>query len=120
MLRFYAFWTELVCVCVCVCDMCVSQAMHSERILLFEPENSKLRKAGVGAYGNIMVRVHTHTHTHTRARMNEAHTHTHTLHKLHPMVRMARGFTVLCVCMYVCVRVCVCVCRSASSVVTTT
>uniref|UniRef100_A0A7S0RVH0 Uncharacterized protein n=1 Tax=Chlamydomonas leiostraca TaxID=1034604 RepID=A0A7S0RVH0_9CHLO len=32
-----------------------SQAMHSERILIFEPENSKLRKAGVGAYGNIMV-----------------------------------------------------------------
>lgn len=32
-----------------------SQAMHSERILIFEPESSKLRKAGVGAYGNIMV-----------------------------------------------------------------
>lgn len=32
-----------------------SQAMHSERILIFEPETSKLRKAGVGAYGNIMV-----------------------------------------------------------------
>jgi hypothetical protein len=32
-----------------------SQAMHSERILIFEPEGSKLRKAGVGAYGNIMV-----------------------------------------------------------------
>jgi hypothetical protein len=32
-----------------------SQAMHSERILLFEPETSKLRKAGVGMYGNIMV-----------------------------------------------------------------
>jgi hypothetical protein len=31
--------------------------MHSERILIFEPENSKLRKAGVGAYGNIMVRL---------------------------------------------------------------
>lgn len=29
--------------------------MHSERILIFEPETSKLRKAGVGAYGNIMV-----------------------------------------------------------------
>lgn len=33
------------------------QAMHSERILIFEPESSKLRKAGVGAYGNIMVRL---------------------------------------------------------------
>ncbi|KAF5842707.1 SacI homology domain-containing protein [Dunaliella salina] len=32
-----------------------SQAMHSERILIFEPETSKLRKAGIGAYGNIMV-----------------------------------------------------------------
>ncbi len=30
--------------------------MHSERILLFEPEASKLRKAGVGGYGNILVR----------------------------------------------------------------
>ncbi|GLC42427.1 hypothetical protein PLESTB_001097500 [Pleodorina starrii] len=41
-------------------DMCAwlytgSQAMHSERILIFEPENSKLRKAGVGAYGNALV-----------------------------------------------------------------
>lgn len=33
-----------------------AQAMHSERILIFEPESSKLRKAGIGAYGNIMVR----------------------------------------------------------------
>lgn len=31
--------------------------MHSERILIFEPENSKLRKAGVGAYGNVLVSV---------------------------------------------------------------
>lgn len=43
-------------------DMCAwlytgSQAMHSERILIFEPENSKLRKAGVGAYGNVLVSV---------------------------------------------------------------
>ncbi|KXZ46422.1 hypothetical protein GPECTOR_43g858 [Gonium pectorale] len=43
-------------------DMCAwlytgSQAMHSERILIFEPENSKLRKAGVGAYGNALVAV---------------------------------------------------------------
>ncbi|EFJ45105.1 hypothetical protein VOLCADRAFT_94600 [Volvox carteri f. nagariensis] len=41
-------------------DMCAwlytgSQAMHSERILIFEPENSKLRKVGVGAYGNALV-----------------------------------------------------------------
>ncbi|KAL6757783.1 SacI homology domain-containing protein [Haematococcus lacustris] len=32
-----------------------SQAMHSERILLFEPENSKLRKAGNGVYGSMLV-----------------------------------------------------------------
>jgi len=32
-----------------------SQAMHSERILIFEPMDSKLRKAGVGAYGGILV-----------------------------------------------------------------
>ncbi|GIL81031.1 hypothetical protein Vretimale_9264 [Volvox reticuliferus] len=43
-------------------DMCAwlytgSQAMHSERILIFEPENSKLRKVGVGAYGNALVAV---------------------------------------------------------------
>eukprot|EP00198_Chlamydomonas_reinhardtii_P010960 XP_001700297.1 predicted protein [Chlamydomonas reinhardtii] len=43
-------------------DMCAwlytgSQAMHSERILIFEPETSKLRKAGVGAYGNAIVAV---------------------------------------------------------------
>jgi hypothetical protein len=36
--------------------LCYAQAMHSERILIFEPETSKLRKAGIGAYGNIMVR----------------------------------------------------------------
>ena len=29
--------------------------MHSERILIFEPPESKLRKAGVGAYGNVLV-----------------------------------------------------------------
>eukprot|EP00798_Chlamydomonas_sp_ICE-L_P004468 gene4468-14626_t len=29
--------------------------MHSERILIFEPETSKLRKAGVGSYGNMLV-----------------------------------------------------------------
>ena len=34
-----------------------TQAMHSERILIFEPETSKLRKAGVGAYGNAIVAV---------------------------------------------------------------
>lgn len=33
------------------------QAMHSERILIFEPETSKLRKGGVGAYGNAMVAI---------------------------------------------------------------
>lgn len=31
--------------------------MHSERILIFEPETSKLRKGGVGAYGNAMVAI---------------------------------------------------------------
>ena len=32
-----------------------SQAMHSERILIFEPIESKLRKAGVGHYGGVIV-----------------------------------------------------------------
>lgn len=32
-----------------------SQAMHSERILIFEPAESKLRKAGVGHYGGVIV-----------------------------------------------------------------
>lgn len=34
------------------------QAMHSERILVFEPPDSKLRKASVGHVGNLMVRTH--------------------------------------------------------------
>ena len=32
-----------------------SQAMHSERILIFEPLDSKLRKAGVGHSGGVIV-----------------------------------------------------------------
>jgi hypothetical protein len=41
--------------CEFLLSSCGAQAMHSERILIFEPENSKLRKAGVGAYGNVLV-----------------------------------------------------------------
>ena len=33
------------------------QAMHSERILIFEPETSKLRRSGVGNYGNAFVAI---------------------------------------------------------------
>lgn len=29
--------------------------MHSERMLIFEPADSKLRKAGIGQYGGFMV-----------------------------------------------------------------
>lgn len=43
-------------------DMCAwlytgSPAMHSEKILIFEPEGSRLRKvaAGAGAYGNGLI-----------------------------------------------------------------
>lgn len=42
---------------ICPGGLDLLQAMHSERILIFEPENSKLRKVGVGAYGNALVAV---------------------------------------------------------------
>lgn len=43
-------------------DLCAwlytgSQAMHSDRILIFEPENSKLRKAGASIYGNTLIAI---------------------------------------------------------------
>lgn len=43
-------------------DMCAwlytgSPAMHSEKITLFEPETSKLKKAGAGTYGNSFIAI---------------------------------------------------------------
>ncbi len=43
-------------------DMCAflytgSAAMHSDKLLVFEPEGSKLRKAGAGAYGNSLIAI---------------------------------------------------------------
>jgi len=34
-----------------------SAAMHSEKLLLFEPEGSKLRRAGAGLYGNALIAI---------------------------------------------------------------
>jgi hypothetical protein len=34
-----------------------SAAMHSDKLLVFEPEGSKLRKAGAGAYGNSLIAI---------------------------------------------------------------
>lgn len=33
------------------------QAMHSEKLLVFEPEGSKLRKAGAGLYSNALIAI---------------------------------------------------------------
>lgn len=43
-------------------DMCAwlytgSPAMHSEKITLFEPESSRLKKAGAGAYSNSFIAI---------------------------------------------------------------
>lgn len=43
-------------------DMCAwlytgSPAMHSEKITLFEPETSRLKKAGAGTYGNSFIAI---------------------------------------------------------------
>lgn len=43
-------------------DMCAwlytgSPAMHSGQITIFEPENSRLRKAGAGSYGNSFIAI---------------------------------------------------------------
>ncbi|KAF8060490.1 SAC9 [Scenedesmus sp. PABB004] len=43
-------------------DMCAwlytgSPAMHSEKLTLFEPESSRLRRAGAGAYGNSIIAI---------------------------------------------------------------
>jgi len=43
-------------------DMCAwlytgSPAMHSEKITLFEPESSRLKKAGAGTYGNSFIAI---------------------------------------------------------------
>ena len=43
-------------------DMCAwlytgSPAMHSEKITLFEPENSRLKKAGAGSYSNSFIAI---------------------------------------------------------------
>ena len=43
-------------------DMCAwlytgSPAMHSEKITLFEPESSRLKRAGAGTYGNSFIAI---------------------------------------------------------------
>jgi hypothetical protein len=43
-------------------DMCAwlytgSPAMHSEKITMFEPESSRLKKAGAGAYSNSFIAI---------------------------------------------------------------
>jgi hypothetical protein len=43
-------------------DMCAwlytgSPAMHSEKITMFEPETSRLKKAGAGTYGNSFIAI---------------------------------------------------------------
>eukprot|EP00879_Flechtneria_rotunda_P023570 GHRR01024935.1.p1 GENE.GHRR01024935.1~~GHRR01024935.1.p1 ORF type:complete len:159 (+),score=60.45 GHRR01024935.1:310-786(+) len=43
-------------------DMCAwlytgSPAMHSEKITMFEPESSRLKKAGAGTYGNSFIAI---------------------------------------------------------------
>lgn len=48
-------------------DMCAwlytgSPAMHSEKITLFEPETSRLKKAGAGTYGNSFIAIRRYAH----------------------------------------------------------
>ncbi len=31
--------------------------MHSEKLLIFEPETSRLKKAGAGTYGNSLIAI---------------------------------------------------------------